>query len=494
MSRFPIVEDTFADNAGNNIFVSYLGPDRFRKPVRSLSASIISNLLFTMKTTILAFLILLFISCENTNKKTVADSKIPVQQQSAASNNDAQTVQKLIVVKVTKDEKVITVGGDNADIKGFTSQAIQTAVDAVRNSGGGTVKILPGNYVISAPVRLYSNINLVGSGPSTLLKKIKGVQSRMAVDVGYGELQATLEDASGFNPGMGIQIHDARQKGGWDATTAVITAIKGNTIYFDNYTVRDYTAPNGGLVSNACPLVSAIEAENITISDLSVDGNRAENEAMDGCRGGAIYLHKVKNALVENVNVKNFTSDGISWQITEDVTVRNCEVSGCANAGLHPGTGSPRTTIENNYSHDNDHYGLFVCWRVRHGVVRNNRFVHNNGYGLSTGHMDTDMLFENNTISDNAQDGVLFRTETADNAPHRNTFRNNLIENNGWKEGGYGFTFDSPAENVIIEGNTISNSKGSFTKAALHYTKNGIPVQFTNNKTNNLPDGEVVKD
>jgi hypothetical protein len=447
-----------------------------------------------MKTIFPLLSLMILLSCSNSNPKFAVNND-PTQVKKDAVINDASNQAPLLsVVKVKKEEIIITVGGEKADIQGFNSQAIQTAVEAVHNLGGGTVKLMPGNYTVSGPVRLYSNIALIGSGPSTMLKKIKGIQSKMAVDVGYGELQATLEDASGFAPGMGIQIHDARQKGGWDATTAVITSIEGNTIYFDNYTVRDYTSANGGLVSNACPLISAVEAENVTISDLSVDGNRAENEAMDGCRGGAVYLHKVKKALVERVNVKNFASDGISWQITEDVTVRNCEISGCANAGLHPGTGSPRTTIENNYSHDNGNYGLFVCWRVRHGVVRDNKFVHNEGYGVCTGHMDTDMLFENNTISDNAKDGVLFRSEIAANAPHRNTFKNNTIEDNGWKNGGYGFTFDSPAENVVLENNVIGNTKGSFTKAAVRYTKNGVPVKLTNNKLGNLPEGEMISE
>jgi hypothetical protein len=356
------------------------------------------------------------------------------------------------------------------------------------------VKLLPGNFIISAPVKLYSNITLQGSGPSTVLKKIKGVQSKMSVDVGYGELQATVEDASQFAPGMGIQILDEKENRGWDATTAVITDVQGNTIYFDNYTIRDYTASEGGVVSNACSVISAVEAENITISDLTVDGNRAENAAIDGCRGGAVYLHKVKAGLVDKLIVKNFASDGISWQITEDVTVRNCEVYGCANSGLHPGTGSPRTIIVNNYSHDNDHFGLYVCWRVRNGEVKDNRFVHNGEYGLCTGHMDTDMVYEHNVISDNAKDGVLLRYEIKSNAPHRNVFRNNTVENNGWKETGYGFTFDSPAENVVLEGNIIGNSKGNFQKAALHYTKNGAPVQCVNNKLNNLPQGEKVSD
>jgi hypothetical protein len=108
--------------------------------------------------------------------------------------------------------------------------------------------------------------------------------------------------------------------------------------------------------------------------------------------------------------------------------------------------------------------------------------------------MDTDMLFENNTISENAEDGVLFTNENKSNAPHRNIFRNNIIENNGSKNGGYAFTIDSPAENVLLEGNTIRNSKGNSQKAAVHYTRNSIPVKLINNKLNNLPNGETVSD
>lgn len=40
-------------------------------------------------------------------------------------------------------EKVITVGGQNADISGFNNQSIQYAIDAVAKNGG-TVKLMPG--------------------------------------------------------------------------------------------------------------------------------------------------------------------------------------------------------------------------------------------------------------------------------------------------------------------------------------------------------------
>jgi hypothetical protein len=449
-----------------------------------------------MKTvSLLISLMVITICCNNKNSKPAFNNRledtISVSKKDSVLYTAAKKNNFVSVVHPLNPEHTLTVGGDKADVRGYTSQAIQTAIDALHTPGGGTVRILPGNYEVIAPVKLFSNITLTGSGSATVLKKSKGARSRFIIDAGYGELQLTVADASGFSPGMGIQIFDSENNNGWDVTTAVITSINGNILYFDNYLIRDYTADKEGTVSNACSVISAVEAENVTISNLIIDGNRETNDALNGCRGGGIYLHKVHGALVENVTVKKFNSDGISWQITEDVTVRNCEISGCANAGLHPGTGSPHTLIEGNNSHDNDNFGLFVCWRVRHGIVRNNLFVHNGQNGICTGHMDTDMLYEKNQISDNGSDGVNLRNESGPNAPHRSVFRNNLVENNGWQNGGYGFSFNSPAEGVIIEDNTIQNTKGNSQKAAVFIDKNGLPVMLRNNKISGHPESEA---
>ncbi len=447
-----------------------------------------------MKTVyLLISLMVITISCNNSNSKPVNSNR--VENSPDAINKDsvlpasAEQNRFVSVVRPQITERIITVGGDKADISGFTSQAIQTAIDAIHDLNGGTVKILPGNYDIIAPLKLFSNIKLIGSGSATVLKKSKGFRTQFILDAGYGELQLTVADASGFSPGMGIQIFDSQNIDGWDVTTAVIKAIKGSIIYFDNYLIRDYVAGNEGTVSNSCSVISAVEADNITITDLTVDGNRENNDALNGCRGGGIYLHKVHGALVENVTVKEFNSDGISWQITEDVIVRNCEIYGCANAGLHPGTGSPRTLIEGNNSHDNDNYGLFVCWRVRNGIVRNNLFIKNGQNGISTGHMDTDMLYEKNSISENGGDGVSLRGETRSNAPHRSVFKSNIVENNK----GYGFYINSAAEGVVLDNNTIQNSKGNSQKAAVFIDKNGLPVMLLNNKISGHPETVAAK-
>jgi hypothetical protein len=398
------------------------------------------------------------------------------------------------VVKPVSPTRTITVGGAKADIQGFTSAAIQTAVNALHDSGnGGTVELLPGTYDIIAPVMLFDNITLKGSGAKTILKKCRGFRSKFAIDADYGELQVTVADASGFKPGMGVAVFDDQWRSGWDVTTSRITAIKGNTIYIDEFLVRDYHSEKNGTLSNACSVISAVNAGHIRIADLTVDGTRESNDMVDGCREGAIYLHKVYDATVENVIVKNFNCDGISWQITESVTVRNCEVYGCANAGLHPGTGSPVSLIEGNNSHDNDGYGLFVCWRVKNGIVRNNNFHNNGRNGISTGHKDTGMFFADNKISENGADGIYLRDEGVLNAPYGSIFRNNIIENNGVKEGGYGISVNGPAEGVVIEENTITSNNGGKQKAAIFLAAGTKPVEIKNNKISGHPDGEIIK-
>ncbi len=70
--------------------------------------------------------------------------------------------------------------------------------------------------------------------------------------------KASVKDVSGFKIGMGIQLFDDDHNQGWDVTTAVITDIKDNVIYFDNRTVYDYIAENGGTISNGCSIIEAV--------------------------------------------------------------------------------------------------------------------------------------------------------------------------------------------------------------------------------------------
>ena len=389
--------------------------------------------------------------------------------------------------------KVITVGAEGSDICGFSNQAVQNAIDLLPAEGGKVV-MTPGVFKVIAPVRVKSNVRLEGSGPGTVLRIGKGVSSRFTVDADFGELKVTVENPSGFEPGMALQVIDDNQNSCWAVSTARITDIRGNVIYFDNGLVRDYRADQGGMVSNATSAVEAVEAENVVMANFTVDGNRAESSRMDGCRGAGVFVFRSKNVLVKNVQVKDCNGEGISWQITENVTVRDCEISGSANMGMHPGTGSPRTIIENTTSHHNDVDGLFICWRVHHSLVRNNQFHDNGRFGICNGHKDTDILFTENRIFANGSDGVNFRGERAPNAPHRNIFLKNIVEDNGVREGGYGFSFNSPAEDVLLRENIIRDTGKGTQKAGILIMENGLPVKMEGNEISGHPEGDVVSE
>jgi parallel beta-helix repeat protein len=389
-------------------------------------------------------------------------------------------------------EQVITVGGAGADVSGFTSGAIQIAVDAVSKRGGGTVKLNPGTYLITGPVRLASNTSLNGSGSSTILKKCDGFKTSFTIDADWGMVKAVVKDVSGFKKGMGIQLYDDKHNQGWDVTTAVITDIKDNVIYFDNNTVNDYISSLNGIVSNGCSVVEAVGVENVKISNLVIEGNKTTNDYINGCRGGGIYIHKSKNCLVENVKINEFNGDTFSWQITENITVRGCEAANGNGLGFHPGTGSDHSIVENCISHSNKGDGIYLCWRVQNGIFRNNTIYANGDNGISIGHKDTDNIFENNHVYENSNHGVLFRDEDEQNSGHRNKFTKNVIENNGMKSESSGFYIGGVTHDIQIVSNTIrSTGKGNQSTAIL-VGKNSSGITATDNQI--LGSKELVKE
>ena len=77
---------------------------------------------------------------------------------SLLAQQPANRADALVTPRVSKT--TLTVGGNNADIAGFSNEAIQYAIDAIAQSGG-TVRLNRGVFDISAPIRMRSNIDLV---------------------------------------------------------------------------------------------------------------------------------------------------------------------------------------------------------------------------------------------------------------------------------------------------------------------------------------------
>lgn len=353
----------------------------------------------------------------------------------------------------------VTVGPANADVIGTDNTAIQKAVDRVAAAGGGTVLIKAGTYTLSNSVQLASRITLRGEGAGkTILKKAAGVQSKLALDADYGEYKATVEDASGFRPGMGVSVVDKQQRSGWTPSVRTITRIDGNTLYFNNFLQMDYHVALDGEVFNTFPLVAGFDVKDVQVEDLTADGSREGSGILDGCQTGAVYFFHSQHMTVSNVVARDYPGDGISLQFVEDPVVEHCDSYNNAYLGIHLGTGALRGIVEDNRAHNNGEDGLYLCWRVQHARYTNNHTWDNGRDGISLGHKDSDNLFVNNISTGNGRAGVYFREQSRLNAPDRCTFERNTFADNGRNgENPSNIRINGKVQNVTFTNNTIGS-------------------------------------
>ena len=97
-------------------------------------------------------------------------------------------------------------------------------------------------------------------------------------------------------------------------------------------------------------------------------------------------------------------------------------------------------------------------------------------------------------IAENSSsEGVNLRGEREGNAPHRNTFVRNIIENNGTDGGGYGFSINSPAKDLVLKENIFKNSSKT-QKAAVYVYEAGLKPLLENNLFDKHELGELVFD
>jgi len=391
--------------------------------------------------------------------------------------------------------RTITVAqSGTADVIGNDSAALQRAVDMLHR--GDTLTIGAGTYQMDNSLFVPSGVTIKGVHGQTILKKSAGVESELTEDGDYGESMLAVAEPGKFRPGMGVSVVDDSFNTGWDISITTVTAVQKPYVIVHPLTLRDYDQEHKhARLRNTFPVVAVLNAENVVLQDLTVDGNREANAYIDGCRGGAIYMYCVRNVTVRDCTARNYNGDGISFQISDGVQVLNSESYGHAGFGIHPGTGSARSVVSRCHMHHNGDIGLFLCWRVQHGRFENNIIEDNGHYGISIGHKDTDNEFANNTIARNGRVGVYFRKETAKNSGNRNTFRSNRILDNGNAKEGYGVYVEAPTTDIVIENNQIADTRtaGRTQRVAIFKAPGAGTVRAANNVTPEASEGIYQK-
>jgi hypothetical protein len=262
--------------------------------------------------------------------------------------------------------------------------------------------------------------------------------------------------------GDGIAVQD-RSGGGFEVTTATLIGQTAPNIFqLSAPLYLDYLVSRQASAKLSFRVVGGWNVKQATVEGLTIDGNRSHAQALNGCRGGGIYLFECEQIAIRNCTVRDYAGDGISFQVSSRVTVEDCLVEKNDGLGIHPGSGSQLPVVRRNRSLANGSDGLFVCWRVKHGLFEDNEIRGNLRAGISIGHKDTDNLFRRNTIVENAGAGVLFRKESEAMGAHRNVFENNRILDNALgKEGGAAgaaIVIQGPHHDLVFRENKIGNS------------------------------------
>lgn len=260
--------------------------------------------------------------------------------------------------------------GAVGDGKKPDTAAINKAIEAAAEAGGGTVYFPAGTY-LSYSIRLKSNITLYFDQGATLLAAEPDSENGydpaepnptdMYQDYGHSHWHESLirgeklENISILGPGLlhgkGLDRWDSPKKG------------RGNKILAlklcRNVIIRDVSFLMGG---HFCILATGVD--NMTIDNIKIDTNR-DGINIDCCRNVRVTNCTVNSPFDDAIVLKSSYGLGFA-RATENVTISNCQVSGYDPGTLLDGT------FQTNETKAPDKDG--VTGRIKFGTESNGGF------------------------------------------------------------------------------------------------------------------------
>ena len=379
------------------------------------------------------------------------------------------------------------------------SPAIDKAITAAANAGGGTVLVPAGTY-LSGSIHLKSNIHLVIDAGATIL----GAPQNMNA---YDETEPyTL---GGYQDGGHCFFHNSLIWGE-NLTNVFIT---GNGMISGGGLVRSdglldrmvgfnkFNPP----VTNAAPPVRLGNkaiclklCRNVLIRDVTIfhgghfailvtgcDDLTVDNVTMDTDRDG-IDIDCCRNTMVSNCRINSPNDDGLcpkstyalgEWRPTENLTIVNCQVSGFEVGTLLDGTMKPSKNHNGRIKFGTESSGGF-----RNCTVANCTFRSCRGLALEEvdGSIMENITIQNLTMMDVPDYAIYITTgrrnrtpDVAANSRGRNILISNVIADGVGKMSGIQIMGlpEEPVEGVRIENVRLTSNGGGTADDAARMPK-----------------------
>jgi parallel beta-helix repeat protein len=344
---------------------------------------------------------------------------------------------------------------------------------------------------------------------------------QLAGDLGGSAANPTIKNmARVYN----IKDYGATGDGAADDTSAFAAAISaaanGGTVFVPpgTYIVDPSTsinitsnitlqgAGNGSVIKvkdNSDVLNNLIKVEsqnNVTIRDLQVDGNRANQDLSDAVAVHyGIYIAASAHCRVENLWVHDTTGVGVHVYDCEGVIVTRCTSWGNRYHGFECEQ-ARNCTFSNNYGYQNDRHGIFVSPGEVDGsgaignIIIANAFDGNSQYGIALGiaanedgsvGLTRDNVVIGNSVRNNAHYGInLYQVDDC-------TVADNIVSENGF----FGIYLYKAQRNQITGNrlhNNSANANGAYDEIMLEGANDGT-ASSNNLVANNtvVIDGDV---
>ena len=388
-----------------------------------------------------------------------------------------------------RQDLVLTVGQTEGDLRGDDDKVIQAGIEYLYRLGGGTLEVLPGVYNLRNSIYLRPNVTLRGSGEETILRKAGSIVTDLVRDSDWFEYGFQVADTKGFVPGGGVMLRSKTGAGDWqyDVLRATVTAIEGDVIFLDRLTEDNFWLEKDATAATIFPLLTAEHVDDVVLEDIVLDGNRDENEHINGNFAGAVFIQHCNRWRFRNVTSRNYNGDGFSFQVCDDIRFLNCKAINNSDLGFHPGSGSQRPVFQKCFSRGNSQ-GIFFCWSVSDGLAENCVLSQNSRYGISIGHRDTDNIIKGCTIERNGEVGILFRNEANEfRSGSRNRIENCIIRDNGTKEQGIGIDIQGKIRDITVHDTRFENTAGKNQNISIRIGRDAERIMLEGNTFENCP-------
>ena len=452
--------------AGKDIIVNAFNAYRVqfsKKPIRSLCILII----------------LMYVAACAYAGQSIGDLKATAKSPVATTNRPMRN----------RQNSELTIGQREGDLKGDDDKIIQAGIEYLYRLGGGTLHVLPGVYNLQNAIYLRPNITLKGSGEQTILRKSASVVAALVRDSDWFEYGVQVADTKGFVPAGGVMLRSKTGPGDWqyDVLRATITAIEGNFIFLDRQTKENFWLEKKATAATIFPILTAENVDDVVIEDIVLDGNREENEHINGNFSGGVFIQNCNRWQFKNVTSRNYDGDGFSFQVCDDIRFLDCKAINNTDLGFHTGSGSQRSIFQKCTARRNSE-GIYFCWSVSDGLAEDCLLAGNSRYGISIGHRDTDNIIRRCTIEHNGQVGILFRNEESEfRSGSRNKIENCIIRDNGSNGQGIGIDIQGKTTDIVVQYTRIENEAGKEQNVGIRIGRSAERIRLQNNTFENCP-------